>query len=199
MVVLTFGVQAHAGTITQFASFTYQEHDSRDVAYKQLDPALAPLNAVAFSVNATGTSGPWTITNPTLSTLSFMLTISSRLSTDAGNSDSASTVPVTLGPQSSQEFSASQSYSGSLALTTNLSSYIGTGMVPPFGNFSARFSPDNSQITVMDGHLGSVSGTESVSYFYGPTPLLPEPTSLFMLSLGLATVGCVAWPSRCAA
>lgn len=191
--MLLFGVGLEAGTITQTVSFVYMSHNSRPFPYNQLDPSLAPLNEVVFEVNANGAQGPFHVTNPTGSTLSFNLFVSATLSTDGGGTSTATTVPTTLGPGASIDISPTLSYSGSAFKTTNLSSYVGTSDIMPSAFFFGSVFSSNPLITIMDdsafGGPGLfASGTEKVTYAFGDTLGVPEPHSMIMLSLGLAAI-----------
>jgi hypothetical protein len=218
--VLLFGVQAHAGTITQTVGFDTREHGGFGLLpYNQLDPSLAPLNDVATTVNFVGVSGNlYYLVNPTSTTITFDATLNWLLVIDGGTSASNRfTVNATLGPSqfTTLQFSlfGFQLSSVQSSQTTNLSGYIGTGQLYPFGSptsggfvgYFERVTVDNSSImvtTMYDQQPVSTSamiGTETVTYYFGPTVIMPEPASLVMLSIGLATVAGVAglaWQHR---
>jgi hypothetical protein len=81
--------------------------------------------------------------------------------------------------------------------TTNVGAYICNCMLVTgfFGVPILRESvnTDNPNIRVRSLLDANLPGTETVTYYYGNTFFTPEPTSLAMLSLGLATVAGLAW------
>jgi hypothetical protein len=215
--VLLFGIQAHAGIITQTVNFSIQAHGSLVFPYNQLDPSHLPLNAWAITVNLNSGAGPqWQLLNPTSNTISFNATLHGSINTDAGPTAIVNTVmPLTLGPGQStlvyvhNPFSSFPSPAYQISAVdpaTGNVSLVGTGQVQPFdivtqngGFVFNEFVTANNGISVSVIHLGmdaALSGTETVAYFYGDTPFIPEPASIITLSLGLAAVTACVWRQR---
>jgi hypothetical protein len=206
---LSFGIQAHAGIITQTSNFHYADHGGTGAQpYNQLDPSLTPLNAVVFSISIAGYpvsfGHTFEVSNPTSNTISFNATLSGGLFTEAGGFTTMPTVPTTLGPHQSKDFIPlivpSPAFQSSMTQTTNLDRYVGTGMVVPagFGGFE-RVTADNSLITVTQlGATAEFLGSETITYYYGSSFPVPEPASLAMLSFGLPTIAMLmlAWRKR---
>jgi hypothetical protein len=91
----------------------------------------------------------------------------------------------------------SPAFQSAMAVTTNLSTYVGTGMLVPAAPFASGFAtPDNSLIRVSQVAGEDFAGTETITYYYGSTLLLAAPPSLVMLSLGLIVIGGLAWRWR---
>jgi hypothetical protein len=200
--MLFFCIESHAGMITQPVQFDYKNHASSNTNYARLNPALAPLNSVVFSVTATGTSGPWMVTNPTSGTLTFNVIVDQTIETDAGSHSLVTSMPVTLAPSAIQQVPVTETTSDNLVQTTNLSSYIGTSTISPFGFYNGVVFADNPLITVSyipdigGGVFQEIKGSETVAYYYGNSFFVPEPASFTMLSLSLAAVAVRAWRRR---
>jgi hypothetical protein len=202
--VVLFGIQTHAGTMTQTAGFIAAPHGGTLGSYSQLNPSLAPLNAVVTTITVGGQGNIYTLTNPTSNTISFTASLFGALNIDTLGFVSVSTMSETLGPFQSTMLTTLPLPMGtqsSSAQTTNLSAYIGTGtlVVTQFGGgFQDSVHTDNPSIIVSSPPLPNFAfgGTETVTYYYGSTFLIPEPTSLVMLSLGLAAVAGLAWRQR---
>jgi hypothetical protein len=214
--VLLFGIPAHAGIITQTVSFNIRSHGGTGnfLNFNQLDPSLAPLNAVVLTVSATGyafSSGitghddTFQVTNPTANTISFNAMLFGSLSTDAGGFRTMSTVPTTLGPHQSQDFIPllipSPAFQSTMTLLGDLSQseYVGTGTFLTVVSDLNFVITDNSLISVTDLDARIIDGFETITYYYGSSFLVPEPASLVMLSIGLTMVAGLAWHRRRAA
>jgi hypothetical protein len=193
--VLLFGAQAQAGIITQISHFHYADHAGKGAEpYNQLDPSLAPLNAVVLTVSVEGYDHTFQVANPTSNTISFNATLVGDLNSEAGRFTSGSIVPVTLGPHQSTYFVPPliplPGFQTTMTLTGDLtgSRYVGTGMLTPpgFGNLES-VTADNSLITVTElASTFDLRGTEMITYYYSSSFLNPEPASLVMFAL--------AWP-----
>jgi hypothetical protein len=210
--VLLFGIQAQAGIITQTSELNFASHGGFGAKpYNQLDPSLAPLNAVVFTVTLdgpgeglgpTGRGDSYLVTNPTSNTISFNAMLQGIMySNDAEYGFSASsTVPVTLGPNESTFLLSFQlppfGIQVTRGVTMDLGQYVGTGILTPLFFESDNVSVDNSLITVSNRDAFKFTGTETITYYYGSTFLMPEPASLTVLSLGLAAVAGLTWHRR---
>jgi hypothetical protein len=202
--VLLFGIQAHAGMMTQTSNFHFASHGGTGAippGFNQLDPSLAPLNAVLFTLIFSASFETFEVLNPTFNTISFNATLSGSFGEgNVGIYRTQFTEPVTLpGGQSTFLTPLTIPPPGvqlSNAQTTGLSEYVGTGQVfLTFGGFD-NATIDNSLIQVSNLDASDFRGTETVTYYYGSTLLLPEPASLAMLSLGLAAVAIMRWQHR---
>jgi hypothetical protein len=70
-------------------------------------------------------------------------------------------------------------------------------LVPPGFGAVESVTADNSLITVTPfGSNVDFRGSETITYYYGSSFPVPEPVSLVMLSVGLATVAGLAWRHR---
>jgi hypothetical protein len=220
VVVVVFAVEAQAGTMTQTAGFHFAAHGgSGGQPYNQLNPGLAPLNAVVFSItvegSANGFSGQgdlFVVSNNTFgTTLSFNTTVAGTFSSEAGGFSTRYTVPTTLGPGGSMDFTPiqipPQGFQSTMVETTNLSLWVGTGTLTPIvGAFFESVTtdvPPPSQgpplVSVTELSTFNFQGSETITYYYGssfPPAPAPAPPSLVMLSLGLAAVAGLAWRQR---
>jgi hypothetical protein len=149
-----------------------------------------------------GTGHTFQVTNPTSTTISFNAMLFGSLGTEAGGFSTMSTVPTTLGPGQFTFFAPlivpSPAFQSSMTQTTDLGRYVGTGMLVPagFGGIES-VTTDNSLIKVTQlGTSANFQGSETIPYYYGTSFPVPEPASLMMLSLGLATVAMLAWRQR---
>jgi hypothetical protein len=202
--VVLFSNQAHAGIMTQTTNFNFASHAGTGAipsSYNQLDPSLGPLNAVIGTLSmSAGQFETFQVTNPTSNTISFNVTqFGSFGETNAGQFTITSTEPVTLlGGQSTTlpPLMIPPGFQTSLAQTTDLSKYVGTGQLFFLFGFNDGALPDNSLIRVSNSDGYRIPGAETVTYLYGSTLLLPAPPSLVMLSLGLIVAGGLAWRHR---
>jgi len=90
------------------------------------------------------------------------------------------------------------------AMTTDLSQFVGTGQNVISGMIGFNITVDNPAITVTPPDGTNVRplaehGTSTVTYLYGTTFSIPEPSSVVMMTLGLAAVAALAWRRRIAA
>jgi hypothetical protein len=203
--VLLFGVQAQAGTITQTINFRISAHESQYEYFSQLDPSLAPLNAIGMAVDfrGGGTGPNYELYNTTNNAVSFYVTLVSQLSTLVGQTPYTYTViPVTLGPAGSAYFTPTQippagyQFSG---LLPGADSFIGTRMLTVTLGGIEGVTASSPLVRVNQLQTGEIDGSETVTYYYGSSFPVPEPASLVILSLGLAVVAGLAWHRRRAA
>ena len=101
--VLLFGIPAHAGIMTQTVTFSLQTNGENVGPYNQLDPSLAPLNAVGMDITfhgpPVGFGSTYELDNSTSNTISFNATLLGQVFTRVGNSPQTNTtMPVTLRP-----------------------------------------------------------------------------------------------------
>jgi hypothetical protein len=193
---------SQAGTITQTQSFHFAPHGSMVPAFSQLDPSLAPLNAVEFDVTATG-SQSYTVMNETTSSLTVTVSGEIILTTDTGMTSSPFATPVLLSPLQAVSVTESLSYSDVLQLPGSpslTSQYVGTGQFLPAATFqTASLGVSSSFASVSADKSGPViDGTETVKFFFGPTFPTPEPSGLLMFAVGLLAVAGARYAASCA-
>jgi hypothetical protein len=192
---------AQAGTIIQTHAFHYAPHGSMVPGFNQLDPSLAPLNAVEFDVTATG-SQSYTVMNETTGPLTVTLSGDLVLSTDAGMTSSHFATPVSLNPFQAVSVTESIAFSNSLQVLGSPSltaQYVGAGLFLPSAMFqTASLGVDTSSASVSPDSSGPVvDGIETVKFFFGPTFPAPEPMGLVMFGIGIvATAGARYYGSR---
>jgi hypothetical protein len=192
VLLLIIALPAGAGTITQTRSFEQQGAAVVAIGFNRLDPSLGPLNGIEFDVNVTGSvefdvedTGP-----PVTVTFSGLVFIT----TDAGGTTGHFSMPLSFSPAIGTSVVESVSYSGSLIVAASPSltaQYVGNGQfAAQIGtDGSATADPSSGIVITKPSHDQSGSGTETITYFFGSTPVpMPEPPALAMLGIGLITV-----------
>jgi hypothetical protein len=217
LLLVFFGINAHAGVITQTVNFHLAPHGASSTPYNQFNPSLGPLNVVATTVTYTtgGAFGPsfgnvYELQNMTSSAIVFNARLFGFVNSDAGGTlFTNTTVPLILGAgqmtflQPVPAFGAQYS---NYRTGLDLSGYIGTGQLLPFAmtGFPTEDSvtADSPSILVTSDQNYRYNGTETVAYYFGDSFPLPEPSSLVMVSVGLAAVAACLWrqgvKARCA-
>ena len=199
------GRPALPSSIVVSTPMEYASHGVRYAGYQQFDPALGPLREVDIAISGTASSDDYTFTNVTPSPITFTGTVLEEFHS-AGATDVAfvSTFTETLAPYHSSgnhyvdgKFVASASYTPA---TIDLSQWVGTGLHPiDMDVFPGSTASASDPGITVEGHreyAGFIDGTETVTYLYGT--IVPEPSSVVMLSLGLAGALGMAWLRRAA-
>jgi hypothetical protein len=196
-----------AGTITQISRINLQSHGGGYDTFNQLDPSLAPLNGVEFDATITGTR-LFSVTNLTPMSLNITATVQMVLRTDAGVTSTHFLMPLSIPGNpitggGTIGGSESLTSSGSLVLLASPSltaTYVGTSFFAPDGSFTLAMEldvPSTIATVAVDPSAGSFVGTETVTFFFGPTPApTPEPRGFVMLGVGLLSVAAVGYRSR---
>jgi len=132
---LFFGVQAHAGAITQTTFFDFAADATAYSFSNGRDLALAPLGAgvtIAAATPDRGESDAYQVTNPTPSAISFNPLFSDSVNPEADAFYNMAPVLVNPGRGQRPEFTPrpvlSSGYPLSSSRTMNLSPFVGTGL-----------------------------------------------------------------------
>jgi PEP-CTERM motif len=198
---LSVGV-IRAGTITQTISFHYATHGTTFVPYNQLNPSLAPLNNVAFTVGLGFAGGSvFSLVNTTGSEQTFNVNERTDVSTDGGSATAFAVESVTLKPGAMTLVTTPNIYANLFAMqSTGLSHFVGTSELQPTIGLSGSAVPSISGIQVTDVTqqfaTTRADGSETVTYYFGTTFFTPEPSSVLMMLIGLAPVAALAWRRR---
>jgi hypothetical protein len=90
----------------------------------------------------------------------------------------------------------SSGFQTSMAQTTNLSQFVGTGVVFLIFSRGDDITVDNPLIRTLNSDAYDIQGTETITYYYGSSFLVPEPASLVMFLLGLPPLAVMVWCQR---
>lgn len=190
---LGLGGDAVAGSIVQTVRFSFAEHGTSFGGYAQFDPALGPLLEVDIAFAGTGRTSTYTFRNQTAAAITFGGSIALDFTLGIGPGamirssfvETLAAFQVDTSPHSaSASFSQSEAH---LASSQSLAAWIGAGFRgPDISPINRSGTADAAGIMVSSLDDWSLAGTETVTYIYGAA--IPEPSSIWMLGIGLLLV-----------
>jgi hypothetical protein len=170
-------------TLIQSISFDLAPHGTSFQNYQQFNPSWGILQGVGLTLSGMANSDFFVFTNTLDTPVSF---------TGFTEIHFKSNFDLTLlAGAISENQSASGVFDNSLSFSkssSNLNLFIGTGLLPPDLQFdnghSSTAGSDDSRVFVSNAaHVGSVRGTEKITYIY--LPAVPEPASWVLATIPL--------------
>lgn len=197
LVVMLVAGQIQAGTITQDSGFGTLGRAVVASPINQFNPALGTLNDVVVSMTLNASDPTAVIDNNTSTPITTNVT--TLISASYGNSEIFSQIgptQVTLGAFADYELGVL--VPGALTLSGILfaalegdgvyGEFVGTSTTDVVPLFSETVTVSSPDLYYEYGIYLPVSGTETVTYYYGNSFYVPAPSSAIILGMGLFAV-----------